>query len=310
MDSRRLAIPALLLLAAGCASSDRPSAPRTPEEIPRLQPQPHEGQIVALYNGEPLLWQTVAEKMLELDPKTAIDQYVRWRLVEDRRKALAIAHTPAELRGRAEVYAREIRREMGEAAFAARLQREGATPESWVERLSGSRFLNEMLTLDKILRYNSLLEDTLDIDRMMFVDEGEAAKFAASARELGWEKAAGDAEKGAPTTRSRIPREVFPRSAPPTDPVLDDWIVEALLRLKPGEFTGVEHSRSNLHYVVFLRNLRKGRQVKYDEVRGEVMDGILADPPAPREYRLWLEREFAKCRIEYGERKAAAGGNR
>jgi hypothetical protein len=265
---------------------------------------------VALVNGEPLSWQAVAEKMLELDLKTAVDQYVRWRLVEDRRRSLGIENTPEELRRRAEVYAQGIRRELGEDAFRAQLLREGLPLEAWLGRMAQSKLLNEMLTLDKILRYNSLLEDTLEIDRMMFADEGEATRFVASAREKGWEQAAGEAEKGSPGTRARIPREVFPRNAPPTDPILDPWVLEAILRLKPGEFTGVEHSRSNLHYVTRLRNMRKGRAVKYDEVRGEVWEGILADPPSPREYRQWIDREFARCRVEYGERKAASGGPR
>jgi hypothetical protein len=201
---------------------------------------------------------------------------------------------------------------MGEEAFRAELAREGMPEEAWLRRLEGSRFLNEMLTLDKILRYNSLLEDSLDVDRMMFVDEADARKFVAQARARGFEQAAGEAEKaaGPQATRGRHPREVFPRSSPPTDPVLDDWIVEALLKLKPGEFTDVEHSRANLHYVVLLRNLRKARRVSYDEVRGELMDGILADPPSPEEYRRWIDREVSKCRIEYGERKPAPAGPR
>jgi hypothetical protein len=303
-------VAAVLLVAGGCTAAGRPATPRSPEDIPRSTPRDHEGEVVALLNGEPLSWREVAEKMLELDLKTAVDQFARWRLVEDHRKALGIQHTPEELRRRAEVYARGLRQEMGEAAFRAQLEREGLGPEAWLRRISESRLLNEMLTLDKLLRYNSLLEDTLEIDRMMFVDEGEATRFVASARERGWEQAAGEAEKGPKGTRGRFPREVFPKSAPPTDPVLDPWILEAVLKLKPGEFTGVEHSRSNLHYVVCLRNLRKGRAVKYDEVRGEVVEGILADPPSPRDYRQWIDREFAKCRIEYGERKAPPGAPR
>ena len=271
----------------------------------------HGDEIVAIFNGEPLPWRVVAGKLLELDLKTAVDQYVRWRLVEDRRRELGIQHTAEELRRRAEVYAREARRQLGEEAFRAQIEREGATADSWISRLAASRFLNEILTMDKILRYNALLEDQLETDRMIFVEDADAARFAERARAQGFDKAAGELEKdGRKPTLGRIPREVFARSSPPTDPVLDEWVVEALLKLKPGEFTGVEHSRSNLHYVILLRNLRKGRTVRYDEVKGEVLDGILAEPPVQADYRRWMDRELAKCRIEYGDRKAPAGGTR
>jgi len=110
--------------------------------------------------------------------------------------------------------------------------------------------------------------------------------------------------------KGRIARERFPKSQPPTDPVLDPWILEATLRLQPGEATGVEMSRSSLYYVVRLQAVRTGRPVSYDEVRGEILDGILRDPPAQQDYVRWMERERSKCRVEYADgagRKGAKG---
>ena len=89
--------------------------------------------------------------------------------------------------------------------------------------------------------------------------------------------------------------------------MLDEWILEELLKLKPGQFTGVEHSRSNCHYVVLLRDLRKGKNVPYEAVKGDVLEGILRDPPSAPDRRRWFEREMGKCRIEYGEPKTASG---
>jgi hypothetical protein len=292
-------------------------APGRLEPLRPVDPPPpatrleHGEEIVAIFNGEPLPWRVVAGKMLELDLKTAVDQYIRWRVIEDRRATLGISHTPDELRRRADAYARQVRKRVGEEAFRAQIEREGTTAEAWTSHVASSRFLNEMLTLDKILRYNALLEDQLETDRMLFVEEADAAKFVDAARVKGYDAAAEELEKaGRRPTLGRIPREVFARSAPPANPVLDEWVVEALLKLKPGEFTGVEHSRSNWHYVVLLRNLRKGRSARYDEVKGEVMEGILADPPADPDYQRWMDRELARSRVEYGERKAAAGNPR
>jgi hypothetical protein len=308
MSFRVFAAVALILFAA-CSPSPRvePPPPIVAANVPDRADRGRE--IVAFLNGEPLTWGSVAEKMLELDLKTAVDQYVRWRLVEDRRKALKIDHTPEELRQRAEVYARQTRKEMGEEAFRSKLAREGATQEAWVAHLAGSRFLNDLLTMDKILRFDSLLVDTLEIDRMVFAEEADAKKFVESARAKGFDTAAGEVTGTGERrpTLGRIPREVFPRTSPPVSPVLDEWILEELLKLKPGQFTGVEHSRSNFHYVVLLRNLRKGRNVSYDDVKGEVVGSILNDPPATPDYLRWLDRQMAQCRIEYGARKPAPG---
>jgi len=308
-----MSVRVFLILAAAelaaCSSGSR-TEPLQPLPAPPAA-SAHAGEIVAFYNGEPLSWQLVAERMLELDLKTAVDQYVRWRLVEDRRKALGIAHTPEELKGRAEAYARRTRQQLGEEAFRTQLARDGITVEAWIAQLAASRFLVDTLTLEKILRYAWILEDTLEIDRMIFTEEGDATKFVENARARGYDAAAGELEKGErKPTVGRIPREAFPKGAPPADPVLDEWILDQLLKMKPGEFTGVEHSRSNLHYVVLLRNFRKGRDVPYKDVQGEVMEGILADPPGAVDYRRWFDRERARSRVEYGERRAPAGKGR
>src|SRR6185436_13846648 len=160
---------------------------------------------------------------------------------------------------------------------------EGATEDAKRAQLEGSALLSQVLTLDKIVRFGALLEDRLEIDRVY---------FAEAAKELPAERT---------SARGRLPREAFPKSAPPADPVLDPWIVEALQKLPPGGVTGVEMSRSNLYYVVRLQGIRKGREVVYSQVRDEVFEGILREPPAQQEYLRWMEREVVRCRIEYSD---------
>jgi hypothetical protein len=255
---------------------------------------------VALINGDPVTARVVADRMLELDPKAAIDQYVRWKIIEDRRLALGIAHAPGELARRAQAYVGQLKRQSGEAAFRTRLASEKTTEEAYVEQLAGSRFLEQMFTLDKIVRYQSLLEDTLEIDRMVFVEEEEARKFAGAAKEKGFETAAEELLKGGRSPRyGRLPRETFPKTAPPANPVLDAWVLEALLKLKPGEFTGVETSRSNLFYVVRLAAFRPARPLSYGEAREEVLASVFRDPPSDADYRAWIDREFARTKVEY-----------
>ncbi len=293
----------LLALALGAAAGCSSPPPRETavEALPmRAEARDRGGEIVALVNGEPVTGRAVADRVLELDPKAAVDQYVRWKIIEDRRTALGIAHAPGELRRRAEAYVGQLKRQAGEAGFRARLAAEKTTEEAYARQLSGSRFLDQMFTLDKIVRYQSLLEDTLEIERMVFVEEADARKFADAAKAKGFDPAVEELLKAGRSPRwGRLPRETFPRTAPPANPVLDAWVVDALLKLKPGGFTGVETSRSNLFYVVRLAAFRPARKASYADAREEVLESVLRDPPSDADYRAWIDREFSRTKVEY-----------
>jgi hypothetical protein len=295
------ALLASLLGALAACSSRGPIAP-APEFSASPARSSRDEAIVAIYNGQPVTWRAVAEKVLELEPRAAIDQYIRWRLIEDRRQTLGITHTPEELRRRAEVYLRQSRQALGDEAFRTKLERERTTEDVYRAKLESSRVLSEMLTLDKIVRYQAVLEESLSILRVVFAEEGEARKFWASCQEKGFDRASLDlAGAGRSRKIGRLPREIFPRSLPPAEPPLDAGILEELLSMRPGEYTKVETSRSNLYYVVKLEALRKGRNVPYAEVRGEVLESLLEDPPRPEEYGAWVLRELARSRVEYAE---------
>jgi hypothetical protein len=294
------------LLAALSACSSGPPKENLPERSTSMsERRAKSDEIVALFNGEPITWQTVAEKVLELNLRESVDQYLRWRIVDDRKKALGIVHTPEELKKRAAVYLEQIKKQVGEERFRQQLAREGATEESKRAQLEGSAFLSQILTLDKIVRFAAMLEDQLEIDRVYFADEAEAKKFREAAESKGFEAASKELPAERTSARGRLPREVFPKTAPPADPVLDPWIVEALLKLPPGGITGVEMSRASLYYVVRLHGLRKAREAVYTQVQNDVVDGILKDPPGQQEYLRWMEREVVRCRIEYSD-----GGSR
>ena len=288
------------LLASGCSSA--PPKENLPERAATPERSARADEIVAFLNGEPLSWQVVAEKTLELNLKESVDQYVRWRVVEDRKTKLGIVHTPEELRRRASSYLEHAKKALGEERFGQQLAREGVTEDAKRAQLEASQFLSQVFTLDKIVRYAALLEDQVEIDRVYFRDEAEARRFHEASTARGFDAAALELVPGErKPEHGRLPRESFPKSQPPADPVLDAWILEELLKLRPGLTTGVEMSRSNLYYIVRLNGIRKGRDVVYSEARGEVLDSILKDPPAQQEYLRWMERELARCRIEYSD---------
>jgi hypothetical protein len=255
--------------------------------------------IVALLNGEPLTWRAVAERMLETDPRTAVETYVRWRVVEDRRKDLGIAPTPQERRRRAETYVARARRTMPDAEFRAQLEAEGIDEKAYVDRLADSEWLRQLLVLDLIVRYQSMTDGTMTIDRMVFAEEAEARRFASRCAEKGFDAAAEDVAAARTAGIRRLRRETFARSAPPDDPMLDAWIVEALDGLAAGRMTDVESSRSELKYVIRLVDKTAGRPAAFPEVRAEILESVLREPPAPEEIRAWIGSRVARARLEY-----------
>lgn len=290
---------ALAATALGCGSpppkEDLPD--RSTPAVRRVKPD----EVLALVNGEPVTWQDVAEKVLELNLKESVDQYIRWRIVENRKSELGIEHTPEELRRRSILYLEQVKRQVGPERFRQELAREGSTEAAKQEQVAGSRFLDQLFTLDKIVRFAALLEDQIQIDRVFFTEEAAARRFGEAVAAKGFEEAAQAMAQDRKASQGRLPREVFPKSQPPRDPALDPRILEAVLRLSPGSTTGVELSRSNLYYVVRLVGIRKGRNVVYSDVREEVLESIFKDPPTQQEYARWMEGETAHCRVEYLE---------
>ena len=293
MLARRAWVLGALAGLAACGAPAKPD-PYPPELAERRRPA--DEAVVALLDGRPLTWRAVAEKMLEVDPRTAVETYVRWRIVEDRRSEMGIAHAPAELRRRAEAYAAQTRQALGDEAYRRRLEAEGMREAVWTARLAGSAFLAQLLTLDKIVRYQGVLDGRLTVDRVLFPGAAEARSFAVVAREKGFE-AAIEAARGEPGLR-RLPRETFARTAPPTEPLLSEADVARLWGMAPGATT--EPLPGPGYWTVArLAERREGRRATWAEARAEVTEEVLARPPAPEEYRDWLARELSRRRIEY-----------
>src|SRR5579862_6453579 len=291
---------AVLGLLAGCSSG--PPRETLPERsAPAIDHRAKPDAIVAFYDGAPLTWQMVAAKMFKHNLKESVDQYVRWRVVEDRKAALAIQHRPDELHRRAAAYLEQAKKQLGEGPFRLQLSREGVTEEKKLAQVETSSFLSQLLTLDKIVRYSELVEDRFEIDRAYFTDEAEARRFRDCCAAKGFDDAAKELLPERQARQGLLPRERFAKSRAPTDPVLDPWIVDELLRIRPAGLTGVETSRSGLYYVIRLGGFRKGRDIVYSEVKEEVLESVLKEPPTQQDYQRWMEREMGRARIEYAE---------
>jgi hypothetical protein len=292
MRVRSKSVLGALIAVAGCASA--PADPQLPAMHAGDRPRGRDEAVVALYNGEPLTWRSVAEKALELDPKSAVDTYVRWRVADDRRAELRITNSAEELRLRAKAYVDDARRRLGPEGFAAQLKAEGSTEADYASRLAGSDYLSQLLTLDKIVRYQAVVDGALVVDRALFPDEASARAFAEAARSKGF-----DAAPLASGARRWL-RETFARSAPPVDPPLD---LPGLELAQAGSVLGPDRHRSGAFTVARLVERREPRRVAYGEVASELFQGILSRPPEPGEYRAWLTKALGEARVEYAAPK-------
>jgi hypothetical protein len=290
----------LLVLLASCGPA------RAPEAFPELPPivdrRSRGDEVVALLDGRPLTWQMVAEKALELDLKSAVDQYVRWRIVEDRKAELKIENTPEERRERARRYVERLRTDQGEEAFRSLLGREGVREEVYRERLESSSFLDQILTFDKIVRYADLREDRLEADVAIFAKREDAQAFLDHAVREGFDEAA----RRLPTAAG-LDRLGYARSRPPLD-LISPAAHQKLLSGREGDIIGVETGPDGRYHVFRLRPGRPGRPGSYEELRGEVWRSIQSDPPSAEEYPRWMEAALKERQVQYGDRAGGKAG--
>lgn len=282
----------LLCTLAACGPARRPDPL---PELPRSEDRPVRGdRVVAFLDGQPITWQAVAEKALELDPKGAVDQYVRWRIIEDRKRELGIRHAPEELRRRAESYVARLKAGTGPEAFRAELLRQGLNEAAYVRQLESSDFLAQILTFDKIVRYADILEECLEYDVLDFGSAAEAEAFRGRATDF--EAALKTLPPGAGARRLR-----FPRSRPPAGSgIISHEFLQKLMNVESGAIIGVEIAPENRYIIARARTPRGARKATYEEVRREVWEDILSHPPGPQEYSQWMEQARAARKVEYG----------
>jgi hypothetical protein len=271
------ATPLLLLLAA-CAAPPPPPIPelsRPPERRIRGD------EVVALLDGQPLTWQKVAEKTLELDLKGSVDQYVRWKIVEDRRLELGIRHEAAELKRRAELYLEQVKSDLGHDGWRRKLLDEGIPEAEYLRRLEGSAFLSQILLFDKIVRYADLVEDTIEADAAVLATAAEADALEKSGADRAWPG-----------------RLAFPRSRPPAG--LPAEAVLGLRKGPPGVIIRLDSPEAGRYSLWRLKAVKAGRKEPYGELRREVWDALCARPPGPEDYQRWMDAALAGRSLRYG----------
>lgn len=291
-----VAAPALLALAA-CASTPPPAVlPPVPADA---RPKSADDQIVAFYNGEPVLRHEVARTVLELNLRGAIGSYVRWRVVQDRMKKLGIENTPEELRRRAATVVTSTRERMGRDAFGAQLAREGLTKDAYRDYVARSCSLSHTFSIEKIVRYDAVVSGSLTLERVWFTDEKEAGRFAIESRDVGFDKALAALGRRIPRVRfGHRAGEILAPGGPALTPPVDPWIADTLRKASPGDVVGVERSSLDVLHVIKVLDRRPPRAVAYEEVKEEILKGILDSPPTEQACDWWVRAAVERASVE------------
>ena len=286
----------LLPAVAACGSPPPTSILDTP---PLADPELH--RTVAFVNGEPIPWIEVARRMMEVNPREAVDKYVHWRVVHDAVEKHSIQHTDEELLRRSRVAFRRYRDMLGREKLEKDLKRKGRSKEELIREWARYPNLAETLTLEKLIVFGFLSRGAVDVDALLFTEEEDGKVFDEYLAVLkdfdkAHEKLTGTRMRG------RIQRHrtgFFSRDLRPPD--VDKSLVDRIFTLGPGETTSrVRVSGTYAMYRVVDR-IEK-RPGSYTELADDVLEAILADPPSTQLLQRWMDARFRAASIEYEPR--------
>ncbi|MBI2899323.1 MAG: hypothetical protein HYY17_04015 [Planctomycetes bacterium] len=288
-------LSALFLAAAACSPpSRRDDAPATE------RPRAGDDRIVAFVDGAPVTWRAVADRAMNLELRRNIDLYVRWKVIEDRRRNLGIENTPEELGRRADAMIAQYKKSQGEEVFRRQLEAEGYTEASYRDFVVKNRLFAEKLTLEKMVRYSYFAEGWVETDRMLFADPEDGKSFLARAKEKGYDKAA-EETKEARGRVTRRPREIFLRDLAPAD--LPPATVERIFSLPVGGLSDLEQGRTGASCIILVRKRQTPRPDPYDSLREPVLQWILEEPLSDAELAAWIDLQVKRSRVEYSDRR-------
>jgi hypothetical protein len=287
------------LLAALVACSSDPASTSTPPPIGMSLP---DDEIVALIDGKPVLLHDVAAHAMAADGKKLIDDYIKWKIKDDRVREFGITNTPDEIQARAKAMITSFRRDNGDGKLTEELAKLHLTEEQYINRFATSPEMGPRLAAEKAIVYEMLVEGCVEFETAAFVDEKEALALQSKLRN------GADFDvlmKDLRETRIQVGR--WPRmrvSREVTLPVLaaTDWLIKHLFELKDGQVSDIERTPNN-YCIVFhcLRNLAP-RTATYAELRAEVTEEVMLGRIGEPLVAAWEARLLKRAKIKYMEK--------
>ena len=287
---RRAVFSLALLSAVACGggASDKPT-PRPPNRV-----APKDEDILLLINGNPVTVEEVKESALDIDYGGTLKRYISWRLVYDRRKELAVQHSPAELNERARVFVEKLRQQLSDEEFKKRLAAAKQDEAAYQKYVAESADLAELLAREKMAVFDVLHEGYTRIDYFVFASLAQADAYRAWHETAQREKA--PAEPAEKVTGIRINRSCFPTWLPQT--VLDE-----IMKSEFGSRLVSQTIAQTGGIFVIVRERKAPMVGDYNALRRPVLDDILASPPEGHELDMWLQSLWLHAKIERNEKR-------
>jgi hypothetical protein len=274
----RVALP-LLLAAAACAGPD-PAPPKDPGPIGMNLP---DDEVVAILNGKPILRREVTDRAMDLEGRRLIESYVRWRIRNDRIRALGIDVTAEDLTARAKAYPANARRDGNEENIKqelAKLRME--TEDDYVRWLVSERHFPERVAVERALVYDLLTEGCVEFDAVAFVDERHATAFQSKLKNGADLNGLVKDLRAANVQVGRWPRMCASRTVAVPVLVNDEWLLKHLLELQDGAISDVERTSSGYLLVFRCLKVHPPGKGSYAERRAEVealtLRALVQDP--------------------------------
>ncbi len=298
----------VLALLAGCGA---PPSRQTPAAPPPANPgdaapvsSPQDESIVAFINEQPVTWRSVVDHAMASRGKELIDQYILWKLRQDRIQELGIRNTPDELKRRAKVGLEAKRTMVGPEQMKKWLEAQQLTEPQVIDRLAQNPDFDELVKNEKAATYTLITEASIEIDTVAFTDNQEAASFAALAGRLPFGEVV-ERLQSAPGVQGKVaywPRYRFCRGLAPDAIAVTPELEKKLFTMKKGETTGVESTTKSILVVINVVETYAAAPAPYAAVADKVLKEVLRQPPSEDQIRLWMEWLFKSKGIRYEAR--------
>lgn len=288
-----LALPFFIL---SCASNNF-------AEIPAAPAQTEGNPLLAIVNGEPVFRNEVVRQAMHWHEKEYLEEFIRWKLIQQKRKELGVVNGKEEMESRAELAIKTLKADFGDVEFSRYLKDNKLTEADIKNAWIAQGNIDTKLANEKMTQYALISEKAIAIDIAIFYTEEEAKKFLASIgnnEELFREKF--DALAKEPTHKVRLlSLKPFPAGMAPS--FIDEKTEKELFAMEEGEVSNPLFVKIGF-MIAKNRSKRDGLRQEYKAIEKEIFEQVMKNPPDDSLISQWIERLRKRGDVRYENRNS------